>query len=88
MTKQMTDEEVDAQIRAVERERDTVAREGTITAVVDYLRHTASGYALMRSIKANGARDALYGIADKLEKDWRSVLGSRVAPSEQSSEDK
>ncbi len=57
-----------------------VARQEAIAGVVDYLRHVASGYALMRSIKANGARDALYGVADKLEKDWKAALGSRVAP--------
>jgi hypothetical protein len=50
-----------------------------IEAVVDYLRHVASGFALMRSVKANGARDALYSVAAKLEKDYRACLGSRLA---------
>lgn len=49
-----------------------------IDAVVDWLRHTASGYGLLRSLKAKGARDALYHAAEKLEEDSRAVLGSRL----------
>lgn len=55
-------------------------RSETVTAIVDYLRYTASGYALMRSIKMNGASEALYGIAEKLEKNWQSVVLPRVSP--------
>lgn len=54
-------------------------QEHAVRAVVDYLRHVASGYAIMRSIKANGARDALHGVAGKLEKDYRAELGSRLS---------
>jgi hypothetical protein len=61
------------------------ADEKTVEAIVDYLRHVASGYALMRSVRANGAKDALYGVADKLEKNGREVLGPRL-PSSQSSD--
>jgi hypothetical protein len=58
-----------------------------VEAVVDYLRHVASGFALMRSVKANGSRDALYSVAKKLEKDYRACLGSRLAPPQPSSTD-
>jgi hypothetical protein len=58
-------------------ERDI--QQKTIAAVVDYLRHCASGYALMRSVKANGARDALYGVAEKLEKSWQEVVLPRTS---------
>lgn len=64
-------------IRAEER-LESENEERTINAVVGYLRHLAGGYALVRSIKSNGARDALYAVASKLEKDYRSCLGSRL----------
>jgi hypothetical protein len=46
----------------------------TVAAIVDYLRHQASGYALLRSVKADAARDALYQVAERLEKDWQTVV--------------
>lgn len=57
---------------------ESECQEKTVAAVVEYLRHIASGYALMRSIKANGARDAVYGLAEKLEKDWKTIVLPRT----------
>ena len=71
---------------------ETRTQEETISAVVDYIRHQAAlepthnlfissnhkaGYP--RSLKANGARDALYQLADKLEKDWQTIVLPRSA---------
>ena len=58
---------------------ETRTQEETISAVVDYIRHQAAGYALLRSLKANGARDVLYQLADKLEKDWQTIVLPRAA---------
>ncbi len=60
------------------RRHEERVQDETVSAIVDYLRHVASGYSLMRSVKANGARDALYGVAEKLERDWRQVVPPRT----------
>ena len=52
-------------------------QEETVTAIVTYLRHAASGYGGVRTSKAHGAAEALYSVAKKLEKDWRSVVLQR-----------
>lgn len=58
--------------------QETVTKGLAARAIVDWLRHQASGYALLRSVKANGARDALYSAAAKLEKDWQEIVLPRT----------
>ena len=67
------DREVNTLPAPPEPDRKRVEEE-TIMAIVDYLRHLASGYALMRSVKANAISSALHQIASGLEKNWRSVV--------------
>jgi hypothetical protein len=75
-----------ALLAEVRREARREALDAAIEAVLNCLRHTASGYALLRTMRANGARDALYRMAEKLERDWGTIVRSRTTPADETKE--
>ena len=61
-------------------------RKEAVDAIIDHLRHTASGYALLRSLKMGYASDALYEMAEKLESRWEEIVLPRVSQAPSQSE--